>query len=300
VRLSSQQPADYLMGAEVRQARHEYHQVIADCAAALLLEPGTADAHQLRADAWTCQHPFDTAIFDCTEVLPLTPNDAGLLDARPDDLFQEQDFGGLIACSTAAIAIDAEGLLAYQLRASARTRKCEFDNAIADHGQVMILDPKNADAFVRLACNEQEKMEDVDAAATRAYLTGNSSEMKGLKADFDVPIVPTLIPPLTNTNGATIDIAVAPSTRVLVVESAPIEILTDVASAKKQIMATLGSELATGDASSTYDNLAADNASAGDFAAAVLAEAVAIAQCNDQIKKAEYGARLKQYQEKKW
>ena len=168
----------------------EYEAAIRAYTAALKFDPKCYHAlvGRARARAWHGNRGGErwreNAIADCTAALRLDPKSPKAHDDRAEIFICVEEYGKAIADCDEALRLDSRDSVAYATRARADRGRGDLDQAIADFTEAIRLDPKNEDLYARRA-NVYHNKGDYDAAAAGyrpllALLPNRAAEIKSL------------------------------------------------------------------------------------------------------------------------
>ena len=119
------------------------------CTAAIELDPRNAWAYVRRGNAHHENGDFDEAIADYTAAIRLEPNDARSYCDRGFTYWSMGDFDHAIVDCSEAIRLEPQMAAAYAYRGAAHRRNGNFEQAIAESAEVIRLEPHNAAAYRR-------------------------------------------------------------------------------------------------------------------------------------------------------
>ncbi|MBI2898877.1 MAG: protein kinase [Planctomycetes bacterium] len=138
--------------------------MVEDATAALAIRPAFGDAYLWRAvGRMVAKKDLEGAIADCAEAVRINPRCTGAHFISGLARQRKGDLDGAISDYTRALGI-ARHAGTFFNRGLARLGKGEYDGAIADYGEVIEIDPLNADAFAYRG-TARERKGDLDGAA---------------------------------------------------------------------------------------------------------------------------------------
>ena len=123
-------------------ANGEYDRAIAACREAIRIDPNEAQLHLLLAKHYLKVGEYELTIIEANEIIRLCPAAYGhafLADA----LLKTLQFDEAIAAATEAIRLAPEDKWSYCTRAGAYCHLKQWDKAMEDYSQSIILDPKH-------------------------------------------------------------------------------------------------------------------------------------------------------------
>jgi tetratricopeptide (TPR) repeat protein len=302
IRLDPQDSATFVCRASAWLSRKETDKAMADVNEAIRLDPKNADAFLLRASFRGQKGEFDQAIADFTELIKLSPQAPMAYEARGTGWRHKKDYNRAIADFTQAIRLDPKNAGAYIARGLTWRDQRQDDKAIADLDQAIRLDPQNPDAYgVRgdawadkkefgRAIEDFTRVLDLDPRNAWAHASRGLAEAERRHYDKAVADLDRALELEPNNPDAL-------NGRAWFRATCPIEKYRD--GAQAVAAATMACEVTGHHEPGLLDTLAAAYAESGDFASAVKWQAKAIELETDAKEKAEYGERLKLYQDKK-
>ena len=137
----------YLARALTWRDRREHDKALADCDAALRLNPENPDAYAIRAGLRTDKAEHDLAIADYSRVIKLDPGNAWAYCSRGLAWFEKRDYDKAIVDLDRSIRLDPGSPWSYSNRGMVWYEKKAYDKAVADLDRALGLDPDNADAL---------------------------------------------------------------------------------------------------------------------------------------------------------
>ena len=126
----------------------EFDKALADCDAAIKLDPKTAYNYFARGEAWRAKGDLDKAITEYSEVIRREPT-PWVYGQRAICRARKGEHDKVIADCDAAIKLDPKYVIGYQCRGDAWLAKRDLDKAIADFTRAIQLDARNAYAYSR-------------------------------------------------------------------------------------------------------------------------------------------------------
>ncbi len=127
----------------------EYDKVIADCTAAIRLDPKNAEMYKLRGEANRLKHEYDKAISDYTEGIRLNSRETSACDSRNNGHRIQSGREKVFAELTKAILFNSN--VAYYGRGLAYHAKGDYGNAIADFTVFIDCDRYNPEGYLKRA-----------------------------------------------------------------------------------------------------------------------------------------------------
>jgi tetratricopeptide (TPR) repeat protein len=302
VRIDRKYALAYNNRGHARQGKKDYDKAIADYNEAIRLDPKYSVAYNNRGAAWHGKREYARAIADYTEAIRIDPKYALAYLNRGLARKGEPEDARAIADYTEAIRLDPTCARAYGNRGNAWQRKQEYDKAMVDYNQAIRLDASYALAYHNRASVWQRKHEYDKAIAdySRAIrINHNYAEAyvnRGLAwqgmHEYDEAIA-------DYNEAVRIDprYARAYNVRALCLATCPDAKFRDGRRAVES--ATRACELTQWNDASALDTLAAANAEAGNFDAAVKWQITANHLHADPEEKQKGEGRLELYRRKK-
>ncbi len=127
--------------------RGDHDQLIADCNAALRLDPRDALALRDRGLAYALKGDYDGAIADFADAIRLDPKLVAALGERAVAYRWKGDFDKAIADCSEAIRLGLKDAPTYRCRGVVYSLKRQYEKAVADFGDAIRLDPRDAMAY---------------------------------------------------------------------------------------------------------------------------------------------------------
>jgi tetratricopeptide (TPR) repeat protein len=121
------------------------------CDLALGLNPASADAYSLRAEANDDRGLYDQAIADYSRAILMDPLRASPFFQRGAVYYEKHDYKNAIADLSSAIKAQPDNAVAYVRRGIAHARMGDYDAAISDYDRASKLDPANTEAMYNRA-----------------------------------------------------------------------------------------------------------------------------------------------------
>jgi tetratricopeptide (TPR) repeat protein len=140
-----------LRHAYAAAGRRDYDRAIAECTAAIRMDPRSAEAYNLRGSIWAAMGRLDQALIDLDEAIRLSPRNPSAMLARGEVRLALGEPGKAIADLDEAIRLGYRDAMAYYDRGEARLRRGELDPALADLDEAIRRDPQLAIAYVHRA-----------------------------------------------------------------------------------------------------------------------------------------------------
>jgi tetratricopeptide (TPR) repeat protein len=135
--------------AEFHRIGDRFDQAIADCDAALQLDPNYAPAYAGRSQVYRRKGDLLRAMADADKAVALKPSDPRGYDVRGTAHRENGDLDSAIAEYTRAIERDPTYVWPYYNRGFTYAKKGDFAVAIADYGKVIALDATITAAFTQ-------------------------------------------------------------------------------------------------------------------------------------------------------
>jgi tetratricopeptide (TPR) repeat protein len=135
--------------AEFHRIGDRFDQAIADCDAALQLDPNYAPAYAGRSQVYRRKGDLLRAMADADKAVALKPSDPRGYDVRGTAHRENGDLDSAIAEYTSAIERDPTYVWPYYNRGFTYAKKGDFAVAIADYGKVIALDATITAAFTQ-------------------------------------------------------------------------------------------------------------------------------------------------------
>jgi tetratricopeptide (TPR) repeat protein len=139
--LVAQDAAEYLNRAKAAVEMGNYDKAVADCDKALVIDPKSAEAFNVRGHAWACQSKFDRAIVDFDQALAINPKFAEAYNNRGGSWLDKGDYDKAIADCNQALSLNPKLAGAYFVRGLVWSRKREDDKATADYSRALAITP---------------------------------------------------------------------------------------------------------------------------------------------------------------
>ncbi len=133
--------------AEAASGRGELDRAIAECVAAIRLDPHNAEAYYLRGITFEKMERMDQALIDLDQAIQIAPHDAAMIAARGEVRLALKDHAGALDDLDTAIRLGYRDANAYLDRASVRIARGEADAAMADLDEAIARDPRSAAAY---------------------------------------------------------------------------------------------------------------------------------------------------------
>ncbi len=131
----------YLLRCIAYERTGEFNSAIADCSAAIALDPRSQAAHHTRGRAYFDKGELDLSVLDDTEAIKIGPKDAELYVSRGATYGTKGDYDLAITDFDEAIKLNPEEAKAFLNRGAAYANKGDKQQAIADFRQALALDP---------------------------------------------------------------------------------------------------------------------------------------------------------------
>ena len=266
---------------------------------------------------------YDDAVEQLTEKLKVNPGDRLALEVRGATRFNRGEYERAADDFTAAIDLDLTDAAAYNNRGNCYDLLGEHDRALADYDEAIRLEPDVAMHFHNRGIAWQNKRQPAKASedftTALSLLAGGEASVQAVEAGRELPVARAMKAQvkyrmqLAGAKAATGDFRPALADLKTAVQLDPLD--AEAHNALAWLLATCPSttirdaqaartaaekacELSEQKIANHLDTLAAAWAAAGDFKTAIEWQTKAVSQAADaDPAKAEYAARLKQYQE---
>ena len=150
IRLDPRQVAAYNDRGSAYSHEGRYDSAINDLSEAIRLDPTFVPAYANRGIVWCRSANIENAIRDLSEAIRLDPKDPEAYHNRGGALGRQRRLRtGRSAISPRRSELDATNALAYYNRAGARKETGDYRGALKDYGQVIRLDPTDAERLCR-------------------------------------------------------------------------------------------------------------------------------------------------------
>ncbi|MDR3619295.1 MAG: tetratricopeptide repeat protein [Paludisphaera borealis] len=159
VRLNPADASVYNNRGGVWYAKGNYDNAIADCTEAIRIDPGYASAHNNRGIAWCDKKEYDKALADFAEAIRIDPGKATYYNERGFAWRGKQEYDKAITDYDEAIRIDPGYAPAYNSRGGAWYIKKDYDKAVADYTEAVRLNPGDASVYNNRGMAWREKKE---------------------------------------------------------------------------------------------------------------------------------------------
>src|SRR5258708_24740674 len=143
--------AVYVSRGAVFEKKGDSDRAIADFSEAIRINPRSADAFFIRANAYSRAGDFDRASADYNETIRIDPNHAKSYDGRGFAYYRKGEYDRTIADENEALRLDPKYANAYNNRGIAYGQKGDDDRAFADYDRAILMDPKQPYAYANRA-----------------------------------------------------------------------------------------------------------------------------------------------------
>ncbi len=133
--------------AEAASGHGELDRAIAECGAAIRIDPRNAEAYYLRGITFQAMGRMDQALIDLDQAIQLAPRDAAMIAARGEIRLALKDHSAALNDLDTAIRLGYRDANVYLNRASVRIARGEADAAMADLDEAIARDPRSAAAY---------------------------------------------------------------------------------------------------------------------------------------------------------
>jgi len=155
IRKNPRDAAACFVRGNIRNARGDFANAMADYTEAIKLEPRDGPAHNGRGYAHHRLGELDQAIADFNEALQINDRDTSAYNNRGIVFFQKGDYDRAIADYNQSLRVDPKHTWAYHNRGNALAAKGEFARAIADYNEAIRFDPRDYEAYVNRGLSRQ-------------------------------------------------------------------------------------------------------------------------------------------------
>ena len=131
--------AVYVSRGAVFEKKGDSDRAIADFSEAIRINPRSADAFFIRANAYSRAGDFDRAIADYNETIRIDPNHAKSYDGRGFAYYRKGEYDRTIADENEALRLDPKYANAYNNRGIAYGQKGDDDRAFADYDRAILI-----------------------------------------------------------------------------------------------------------------------------------------------------------------
>ncbi len=121
--------------------KEELEKALADCNAAIWLDPKAVGYYRTRAAVYVLGEDFEKGLADLNEAIRLDPKDAESFDGRSRVYEQKGDLDRAIADMAEVIRLKPQAPESYERRAELYAANHDIDKAAADYAQAMRLRP---------------------------------------------------------------------------------------------------------------------------------------------------------------
>ncbi len=163
--------AEFLARASARFELKEYNGAIQDYNEAIRLEPGSAVAYALRAQAWGAKHARDREVADLGEAIRLDPANTDYRVARARSWSAQGRHEQAMADYDAAIRLRPQEAALYVARGDEWRRHLKLDLALDDYNRAIRLAPDDARAYICRALVAKQRRAFAQAVAELTDLT---------------------------------------------------------------------------------------------------------------------------------
>jgi tetratricopeptide (TPR) repeat protein len=143
--------ADFRRRAALDVRTRRLERALADCTAAIRLDPQAAPLYAERAEVYRLRGDPDRAVADCAQALRLDPRLAVAYCRRGAAFRDKGDLERAVADCTEALRLDAKCAPAYSERGDAYRRRGDLERALADCNRALDIDPNLAPAYYHRA-----------------------------------------------------------------------------------------------------------------------------------------------------
>lgn len=138
----------YIAGGDERYRRRDYRGAIAGYSRALRVQPGHAETHYRRGNAYYVSRDFRRALADYEKALRPNPEYVGYLTGRANARYMLHDYAGALADYSLAIELSPMGATdAWVGRGNVYTVRHDYVRALADYDQVLRRPSTDANAY---------------------------------------------------------------------------------------------------------------------------------------------------------
>jgi Tfp pilus assembly protein PilF len=156
LRLDPRSAEAYALRAEARNDQGEHDQALADCDRALRIDPRLAVAHEFRADAYIGKRDYDKAFQACAQALEIDARLAGAYNDRGVLYTLQGKADKAVAEFAKALELDPKNARAYGNRASAYLDLKDYARAVNDFTEALRVGPRDPSAYYYRALAHQQ------------------------------------------------------------------------------------------------------------------------------------------------